>query len=100
MAIAELSAIASNLTAPDSKVPKEFISAANASFMKIISYLKELNKIGKGNARTTQNIPDINDLQNITSTGLIDNQLFVDSLAALLRISNPPKIVKQEETNE
>jgi len=49
---------------------------------------------------TLDGIPDVNDVYNIASTGLIENQLFIDSLCQLLRIQNPPKINQQEKTEE
>jgi len=103
MAIAELSAIASTLNNEDKNVPEEIIPAATASFDKIISYLRKLDQIGTGIPNTTQGIPSESDVQNIVNTGLIENQLFVDSLCQLLRIQNPPRVIKleeQEETNE
>jgi len=98
--IAELSAIASKISSIDSKVVSELRSAATTSFAKIISYLNKLKQIGTGIPNTTEGIPSEGDISNIVASGLIDNQLFVDSLCQLLRIRNPPKIIIQEETNE
>ena len=100
MAIAELSAIASSLNDPEKNVPNEIKPAASVSFDKIISYLRKLNQIGTGMPNTMQGYPTLTDVQNIVNTGLIENQLFVDSLCRLFRIQNPPQIIKQEKTNE
>lgn len=80
MAIAELSAIASKVSAPDSEVDEGLRTAANMSFTEIIVYLNKLKQIGSGIPDTLTGIPTETDINNIVNTGLIDNQLFINSL--------------------
>ena len=99
LAITQLSSVAT-LVSSSETIPSANKPVAIASFNKTIAYLKKLRQIGSGLPNTTQNIPTRFDIANIANTGLIQNQLFIDSLCQLLRILNPPQITKQEETQE
>ena len=101
LSITELSALYSKLNSPESKIPEADKTAASYSFTKIISYLKKLNQIGMGGTqRTTENVPDVEDINAVINTGLITNQNFVNSLCEVFRIQNPPRLSLQVNTEE
>jgi hypothetical protein len=83
----------SSLTVEKTKLPLNILSPAKTSLMLIINYLKKENQIGKNMMpNTSVGIPTIIDVKNIINSGIIKNQLFIDSLCQLLRLPIIPKV--------